>query len=59
MAYFSTKRFGPICTGHRQWRDDGHCKYIHGYGRHVQVTFEGELDHRQWVMDFGFLQSMA
>ena len=41
MAYFSTKRFGPICTGHRQWRDDGHCKYIHGYGRHVQVTFEG------------------
>ncbi len=55
MAYYSTKKFGPICTGHRQWRDDSHCKFIHGYGRYVQITFAGDLDHRQWVMDFGFL----
>lgn len=55
MKYYSTKKFGPISTGHRQWRDDGHCKYVHGYGRYVQITFTGELDHKQWVMDFGFL----
>ena len=58
MKYYSTKRFGPICTGRRQWRDDGHCKFIHGYGRHVQITFTGELDHRQWVMDFGYLREI-
>ena len=46
----STKKLGPISVGHRQWRDDGHCRFVHGYGRYVQFTFSGELDHRQWVM---------
>lgn len=55
--YYSTKRIGPISTGHRQWRDEGHCKFIHGYGRHVEVTFAcNELDSRGWVVDFGSLK---
>ena len=53
MAYKSTKKLGPISVGHRQWKDQGHCAWVHGYGRYIQFTFEGELDHRQWVMDFG------
>ena len=59
MKYKSSKRFGPITTGHRQWRDTGHCSYVHGYGRYVRLTFEAsELDERGWVMDFGDLKDV-
>ena len=59
MKYKSSKRFGPITTGHRQWRDKGHCSYVHGYGRYVRLTFEAtELDERGWVMDFGDLKGV-
>ena len=57
--YFSTKRFGPISTGHRQWRDDGHCAYVHGYGRYVKITFTcNSLDDKMWVQDFGGLKDI-
>lgn len=58
MPYYSTKKFGPISTGHRQWRaHNSHCRFIHGYGRHVQLTFGCmDLDDRNWVMDFGALK---
>ena len=59
MKFKSTKRFGPIKTGHRQWRDRGHFSFIHGYGRYVRLTFEAsELDERGWVMDFGDLKDV-
>jgi 6-pyruvoyltetrahydropterin/6-carboxytetrahydropterin synthase len=55
--YYSTKRIGPISTGHRQWRDKGHCKWAHGYGRYVKFTFACKtLDERMWCMDFGDLK---
>lgn len=60
--YFSTKTFGPISTGHRQWRaselrDSSRCAWAHGYGRHVELTFAAdELDERGWVVDFGGLR---
>lgn len=57
MPYFSSKRFGPISTGHRQWRDNGHCAYLHGYGRTMKVIFgASELDDKSWVVDFGGLK---
>lgn len=57
MPFYSTKKFGPISTGHRQWKDDGHCQYLHGYGRHVQITFGCmDLDDKTWVQDFGSLK---
>ena len=59
MKYKSSKRFGPITTGHRQWRDTGHCSFVHGYGRYVRLTFEAFfLDERGWVMDFGDLKDV-
>ena len=58
MKFQSTKKLGPIAVGHRQWRDGGHCAYVHGYGRYIQFTFEGNLDERQWVMDFGDLKDI-
>jgi 6-pyruvoyltetrahydropterin/6-carboxytetrahydropterin synthase len=55
MAKFqSTKLFDGFSTCFRQWRADGtHCKYLHGYGVSFRVWFEGDLDHRNWVWDFG------
>lgn len=59
MPYFSTKRFGPISTGHRQWRHNGHCAFVHGYGRIVEIVFGAEeLDARGWVVDFGDLRDV-
>ncbi len=49
----STKRFTGYSTCFRQWRADSHCQYLHGYALEFVVTFEGKLDDRNWVMDFG------
>ena len=52
--YSSTKLFDGYSTCFRQWRaEDTHCKFLHGYAVSFKVWFEGELDHRNWVWDFG------
>lgn len=52
--YISTKVYDGFSTCFRQWRAvDTHCKYLHGYGVSFKVWFEGELDERNWVFDFG------
>jgi 6-pyruvoyltetrahydropterin/6-carboxytetrahydropterin synthase len=52
--YQSTKVFDGFSCVFRQWRAEGtHCKYLHGYGVSFKVWFEGELDERNWVWDFG------
>jgi 6-pyruvoyltetrahydropterin/6-carboxytetrahydropterin synthase len=59
MYYTSSKKIGPISTGHRQWKHSGHCSFAHGYGRYVEFTFEcSKRDHRGWVMDFGDLKDV-
>jgi len=51
----STKLFDGFSCVFRQWKaEDTHCKYLHGYALSFRVWFEGELDERNWVMDFGF-----
>ena len=50
----STKLFDGYSACFRQWKAEGtHCKYLHGYAVSFRVWFEGELDHRNWVFDFG------
>ena len=50
----STKVFDGFSTVFRQWKaDTTHCRFLHGYGVSFKVYFEGELDHRNWVWDFG------
>ena len=50
----STKVFDGFSTCFRQWKaETTHCKYLHGYGVSFKLWFEGELDHRNWVWDFG------
>lgn len=54
MKFQSTKVFDGYSTVFRQWRADGtHCQFLHGYGISFKITFEGDLDERNWVWDFG------
>ena len=53
----SVKLFDGFSTCFRQWKaEDTHCKFLHGYAVSFEVTFEGELDHRNWVADFGMMK---
>lgn len=50
----STKVYDGFSCVFRQWRADGtHCAYLHGYSVSFKIVFEGVLDHRNWVWDFG------
>ena len=50
----STKLFDGFSTVFRQWKaETTHCRFLHGYGVSFRVTFEGDLDERNWVWDFG------
>ena len=52
--YKSTKLFDGFSCCFRQWKaTTTHCQYLHGYGVSFKVKFEGDLDHRNWVWDFG------
>ena len=52
--YRSTKLFDGFSCCFRQWKaETTHCRFMHGYGVSFRVTFEGNLDHRNWVWDFG------
>lgn len=53
-TFQSTKLFDGYSTVFRQWKaKDTHCAKLHGYGTSFRVWFEGELDERNWVFDFG------
>ena len=52
--FTSTKVFDGFSCCFRQWKaTTTHCQYLHGYGVSFKVWFEGDLDHRNWVWDFG------
>ena len=55
MAKFqSTKVFDGFSTVFRQWKaETTHCRFLHGYGISFKLWFEGDLDERNWVWDFG------
>jgi 6-pyruvoyltetrahydropterin/6-carboxytetrahydropterin synthase len=53
----SRKRYEGFSTVFRQWKAvDTHCSKLHGYAVYFDITFEGDLDHRSWVADFGILK---
>ena len=50
----SSKVFDGFSTVFRQWKaETTHCRFVHGYGISFKVYFEGNLDDRNWVWDFG------
>lgn len=56
--YQSGKIFKNVVSAHyRQWRADSHCNAGHGYGLSFGYAFESrDLDHRNWIVDFGGLK---
>lgn len=53
-SFCSTKLFDGYSAVFRQWKAEGtHCKFLHGYAVSFRVWFEGDLDERNWVFDFG------
>jgi 6-pyruvoyltetrahydropterin/6-carboxytetrahydropterin synthase len=50
------KRFGSYPCCHRQWKALSHCRFLHGYDRHVRIEWEGPRDDLGWVVDFGALK---
>lgn len=60
--FVSTKTYGHelgLSAVFRQWRADSHCNQLHGYALSFTFWFEAdELDDRNWVVDFGGLDSL-
>lgn len=60
--YKSTKEYGHeqgLSCCFRQWAAESHCNLLHGYAIAVKLTFRAEeLDHRNWVQDFGGLKEV-
>ena len=55
--FYSRKRYEGFSTIFRQWKaETTHCSKIHGYDVYFDITFEGELDDRNWVADFGIMK---
>lgn len=54
MKFQSEKVYDGFSACFRQWRAEGtHCKFLHGYAVSFKVVFEGDLDEKNWVFDFG------
>ena len=52
--FISTKIFDGFSCVFHQWKAEGtHCRFLHGYGISFKVWFQGELDEKNWVWDFG------
>ena len=57
--FLSTKTFPPMSAAFRQYGAESHCRFIHGYGLEVKLTFSANiLDQRNWVVDFGGLKAV-
>lgn len=60
--YLSTKEYGHevgLSACFRQWKAHSHCNQLHGYALAVKFVFGAlELDHQNWVVDFGGLKSL-
>jgi 6-pyruvoyltetrahydropterin/6-carboxytetrahydropterin synthase len=50
----STKVYDGFSACFRQYKaTDTRCRFVHGYSISFKIIFEGELDERNWVWDFG------
>ena len=57
MIYEVKKKFEPISVAHRNWKHKGHCRFIHGYAREVEVIIRAKtLDKYGHVYDFGYFK---
>ena len=55
--YSCSKAFSGYPCCHRQWRHQGHCRFVHGYSRSFNLWFAAmELDACGFVVDFSSLR---
>ena len=60
MTLTCSKTFGPVPIAHRQHRHGGRCRWVHGHGWTIRVTFgAGEPDAHGFVVDFGRLHTLS
>jgi 6-pyruvoyltetrahydropterin/6-carboxytetrahydropterin synthase len=52
----STKLIDGFSTCYRDWKSKGKNKYLHGSALSFRIWFEGDLDYRNWVADFGLFK---
>ena len=59
-SYFTcSKKFTGFPCCHRQWKHDGHCRFVHGYSRSFVFWFMAkELDQHEFVVDFSSLKPL-
>ena len=54
-----SKSFEDFPCSHRQWRHEGHCRFVHGYSRSFTFWFVAkELDINGFVVDFSRLKPL-
>ena len=59
MSFTSTKIIELGSCAFRQPTADSHCRFIHGYRLTAKFWFRAkELDHNNWVVDFGGLKDL-
>jgi 6-pyruvoyltetrahydropterin/6-carboxytetrahydropterin synthase len=57
MGFKSTKIIdGFSCCFRQEKSAPIHCSKIHGYSIKFEVIFKGDLDTKNWVVDFGFMK---
>ena len=58
MKFQSTKVIDGFSACFRQEKSKpSHCSLLHGYALSFKIIFEGDLDFRNWVVDFGFMKN--
>jgi 6-pyruvoyltetrahydropterin/6-carboxytetrahydropterin synthase len=59
VKYQSTKIIELGSCAFRQWRAiDTNCSKLHGYRLMAKFWFEGDLDDKNWVVNFGGLKEL-
>ena len=59
MKFSCSKSYEDFPCSHRQWRHEGHCRFVHGYSRSFTFWFTAKkLDLNGFVVDFSNLKPL-
>ena len=59
LKFSCSKSYEDFPCSHRQWRHEGHCRFVHGYSRSFTFWFTAKkLDLNRFVVDFSSLKPL-
>ena len=59
LKFSCSKSYEYFPCSHRQWRHEGHCRFVHGYSRSFTFWFTAKkLDINGFVVDFSSLKPL-